>query len=120
MLPNAALIITNSEDESVVIRVMNFPVLPTGSPVYVYLTADLYFESLSIDGYIAHNGQGTLVLLRGARVKEASDADESSSIDQMWAAVAAKCVRDSSQYADFLYPHSIDFGGLYPSRPVEI
>jgi hypothetical protein len=112
MLQHAVLIIADSENKSIGIPVTNFPVLPIGSQVDVYISDDVWFETGIITAYRANNKYGTEINidLRGLYPEDVDD----ETLDRMWNSIAKVCVLETENIYELIYPRAIDFEIEFP------
>ena len=112
LLPHAVLILGNSTGQFIAIPVANFPLLPIGSNVSVYISEKVWFEGVPITKYTTTNRLGTEidVDLRGPH----GDLTNDEALDSLWARIAEVCIRDLTEHVDWLFPHVIAFDIKYP------
>ena len=112
MLARAILCIPSSQDQFIGIPVANFPALPVGSAVYIYITDDVYFEDARIEEYEASNRYGTQVKL-SIHSEEMLSSAPGEILDEMWNRLALLCQKDVNMLCDFIYPEVLNFGVPY-------
>lgn len=106
ILPHAILSIPDSQGNTLVVPVSNFPVLPEKSQVYLYFGKKdapdgAWIEGHEIDHYYVDNTIG--VVIRMETLNETT-----------WKAIARLCVPETTNFADLIYPNVIDFGTRFP------
>lgn len=91
--------------EYIGIPVINFPVLPVGSLVHLFISEDLCFESFRIDNYLANSKAGIQIELVPAK------EEDKKYFNEFWDDLSKLCtVPKGSDWCDLYYPHVIDFG----------
>jgi hypothetical protein len=111
MLPHAMLTVRNTAGEAVAIPVINFPILPEGSAVYLYLTDKVFFEGAALKEYSVDNKYGAQIDVDIA-VGESPDSAELQ--DKDWNELAKLCVKDPNNNYPWIYPHTVDYGIKFP------
>jgi hypothetical protein len=104
MLINAVLCVSNSDGTDFAISVVNFPVLPIGSEIDIYLSEDAWIENATIAEYRISNKRGVEI-----SVNLCSRLGDES-VNRQWEQVAVECVKDTSNLCELVYPVEIDFG----------
>ncbi|MDB5238147.1 MAG: hypothetical protein JWM46_417 [Candidatus Kaiserbacteria bacterium] len=113
MINHALLLIPNSATEFLAIPVTNFPILPVGSDVSIYLTETVFLEDARIVEYSVSSTRGVEIELNmRSRNSNWTDYD----IDKRWKAIAAVCVEDRGHLVDLIYPAVIDFNVKYEGK----
>lgn len=105
----AVLCLSNTDDDYIIIPVINFPLLPIGSFVDVYLDdAELALEDLVIEDYRASNNHGTQI---NVAFKDSYADDEAVERgDAIWEKLVKLCEHDKSNLGNWVYLKVIDFG----------
>ena len=86
------------------IRVSNFPIMPIGTSVYLYLTEEAFFEDEPIEGYKISNGD------RGISVEFGWDKTnkQREALRKLWEEkITALCTRNLDGQLE--YPEVVDF-----------
>ncbi len=113
-ISTAVLCLSNTDMEYIIIPVINFPILPIGSHVDVYLNdVELALEDLIIEEYRASNHHGTQI---NVAFKDSHADDEAVERgDVLWKKLSKLCEDDKSLLGNWVYPHVIDFGKHHSS-----
>ncbi len=110
MLGNAILRLSTANGNKVIaIPVINFPILPIGTLVTAYLSAEIFFEDAVIQEYRLDTRYGVIVSLNLAPGLEITVGNE------IWKDISNICVEDPEKQFDLIYPKTIDFGATYPA-----
>jgi len=112
MLPHAMLIITTSAG-MIYIPVINFPVLPKGSIIDLYVTDEVAIEGVSLETYIASNTRGVEIELDGTK----AESSQGGSPDDDWNKLRMLCITDPNDRHRRIYPHVLDYGIKFPLPP---
>jgi len=114
MLPHAMLTVRNSTGEAIAIPVINFPILPVGSDIFLYLLNNICFEGATLEWYAIDNQYGVQINVDIA-IDESPDSREIQ--DKDWNELAKLCVEDPNKNYIWIYPHTIDYGIKFPMSP---
>ncbi len=116
MLPHAILALRNPNGggEAVAIPVTNFPVLPIGSGIYLYLTNEVLFENYIIQSYDVDNKVGVVCDIVPRFDGETFDEFN----EREWKKLEALGVKDTLSHFHLVYPQVIDFGIRFPLPPI--
>lgn len=104
MVRTAVLCIENEIGEWIAIPVTNFPLVPVGTSIQLYIADDVFFESAVVSDYELNNRNGLQI-----------NIDLGEELPDVLAGLQNLCVKDKNGDSDYYYPKVIDFGVQYPA-----
>ncbi len=111
MLHHAMLAIENSNTgEWLAIPVIDFPVIPVGAEISIWLNDDRCFDFGKILRYSTGNKYGVQVDIELLAACKEPPSDEQK--DAAWTKIMDLCVTDRHLF-DYVYPKTLDYGCKY-------